>query len=92
MRCKQCRKKLHRTHPFNSQFDLDICLNYDCPLYRRPQKYTANPENAKLFAPTKNEDYSHRFAKAYQKRNRPVVKAGVTQREVTDGRHYRFKK
>ena len=53
MNCSHCNQKLYRIHPFNTQYDLDICINPECPVKRRPQGCIPNPRNAKMFGPQK---------------------------------------
>lgn len=51
MNCSHCQKPLHRAH-LNKEKDLDICVNPDCSVYRRPQG-TVPADNTKLFKPHK---------------------------------------
>ena len=52
MKCKYCGTELYICHPWNSSFDLGVCLNggaLPCMAYRQPQRYIPNPTNLKLF-------------------------------------------
>ena len=53
MNCSHCQQKLYRIHPFNSQLDMDICINPGCPIKRRPQGTYPNHKNANMFGPPK---------------------------------------
>ena len=84
-RCPRCKEELNQV-PTNSQMSVLICVNPCCPIKRQPQSYVLC-DNCQLFAKKLTP-----AEKGQRERREAVVRDGISQRIISDGRHFRFKK